>query len=150
MRRIWIHVLALALVLSTCVVIDRDQPLVRNSLVYARAAWNVIAAGYDPRPVVADTRLSYDKPIGFAWLSAPLVARFGAHGGLRLMSLAGTIAYLLATLFLVWRVLPAATAMRTAPAILWLATLGPLVVYQSWSAHPDSWFAALFTIAVAL
>jgi hypothetical protein len=46
------------------------QPLVRNSLVYARVAEHIIVHRYDPRPVVADSRLSYDKPILFSWLSA--------------------------------------------------------------------------------
>src|SRR6185436_18994764 len=99
MRRVWIHVGLLALLLVALLAVDRRQPLVRNGLVYARAAWNVADAGFDPRPVVADSRLSYDKPIGFAWLAAPLVARLGAHDGLRLASLLGTIAYLLATLY---------------------------------------------------
>jgi hypothetical protein len=38
-------------------------PLVRNSLVYASACRHVIEHGFDPRPVVADSHLSYDKPI---------------------------------------------------------------------------------------
>ena len=86
------HFGLLTLLLVALLVIDRRQPLVRNGLVYARAAWNVVDAGFDPRPVVADSRLSYDKPIGFAWLAAPFVARLGAHDGLRVASLAGTLA----------------------------------------------------------
>src|SRR5215831_19467374 len=96
MRRAGVHVGVLIVLSIVWLVIGRSQPLVRNGLVYARAAWNVVDAGYDPRPVVADSRLSYDKPIGFAWLAAPLVARLGAHDGLRVASLLGTIAYLLA------------------------------------------------------
>ena len=57
---------------------DRHLPLVRNSLVYASASRHVIEHSYDPRPVVADSTLSYDKPILFAWWCAPLVRCFRA------------------------------------------------------------------------
>ena len=132
----------------------RTQPLVRNSLVYARAAWNVIDADYDPRPIVADSRRSYDKPIGFAWLAAPLVRRFGAHDGLRLASLAGTLAIVLASGWFAARNLrrdgsDPSTGDELA-AVAWLSGFGPLVAYQGWSAHPDGWFAALFVVAIVL
>jgi len=45
---------------------NRALPLVRNSLAYARASEHVIEHGYDARPVVADSKLSYDKPILYA------------------------------------------------------------------------------------
>ena len=143
-------VLFAALVVGACALLNLRQPLVRNGFVYARAAEHVIEHGYDPRPVVADSRLSYDKPVGFAWLAAPFVAAFGNHVGLRIVSLLGTLAYLLA----VWRLLAAFdpfafTANERAAALL-VATLSPIVVYQGWSAHPDSLFAAVFVLAVAL
>lgn len=128
----------------------REQPLVRNGLVYARAAWNVAETGFDPRPVVADSRRSYDKPIGFAWLAAPLVARFGAHDGLRLASFAGAIAWLLAIAGFARAFLPRSAPPWSATALVWLAGFGPLLAYQSWSAHPDGWFAALVVIAMTL
>ncbi len=91
-----LHLISIALLGLATVWVDREQPLVRNSLVYARASRHVIAHAYNPAPVVADSRLSYDKPIGFAWLAAPLVKALGAHAGLVASSFAGTIAYLLA------------------------------------------------------
>jgi hypothetical protein len=150
MRSACRSVASLVLLLVTFCLVDRAQPLVRNSLVYARAAWNVADAGFDPRAVVADSKLSYDKPIGFAWMAAPLVARLGAHDGLRIASLAGTVAYLLATLFFARVMLPERLRERGGTLLLWLASFGPLVAYQAWSAHPDSWFAALFVVAIAL
>jgi hypothetical protein len=66
---------------SAVTVANRHLPLVRNSLVYASATDHVIAHGYDPRPVVADSKLSYDKPILYSWMSAPFVARLGSHDG---------------------------------------------------------------------
>jgi hypothetical protein len=137
--------LLLALLGTAAVLLNRRLPLVRNSLVYASASRHVIEHDYDPRPVVADSALSYDKPILYAWVSAPFVARFGAHDGLRITSWLGTIAYLLAAAYL-GRVFLG----RDSSAFLVLATLGPCVVYQFWSAHPDGWFAALVVLAWAL
>ena len=125
---------------------NRGLPLVRNSLVYARASENVIAHGYDPRPVVADSKLSYDKPILYAWLSAPFVERFGSHDGLRISSWLGSVAYLLAVVFFA-RAFAARMSLGHDSLLLWLSALGPCVVYQFWSAHPDGWFAALVVAA---
>jgi hypothetical protein len=128
---------------------DRDLPLVRNSLVYARASEYVIEHGYDPRPVVADSRLSYDKPILYAWFSAPFVRAFGSHHGLRTTSFLTTAAYLLALLHFARSfrsILPVGGEQR----LVWLAALGPCVFYQFWSAHPDGWFAALTVLAWSL
>jgi hypothetical protein len=150
MRRAGVHVGILVVLSLAWFAIGRGQPLVRNGLVYARAAWNVVDAGYDPRPVVADSRLSYDKPIGFAWMAAPLVARLGAHDGLRVASLLGTIAYLFAVLHFARTLLPGDDRSGQRVALLWLASFGPLVAYQAWSAHPDAWFAALFVVALTL
>ena len=128
---------------------NRGLPLVRNSLVYARASENVIAHGYDPRPVVADSSLSYDKPILYAWLSAPFVAWLGNHDGLRLTSFLTTAAYLLALGHFA-RSFRAELAGSGGALLLWLATLGPCVLYQFWSAHPDGGFAALVVLAWSL
>src|SRR5262245_8980694 len=128
---------------------DRGLPLVRNSLVYARASENVIANGYDPRPVVADSKLSYDKPILYAWFSAPFVSVLGNHDGLRLASFVTTAAYLLALLHFA-RSFRALLPENGAAWVLWLGALGPCVFYQFWSAHPDGWFAALAVLAWSL
>lgn len=150
MRRAGVHVGILFALTIAWFAIGRGQPLVRNGLVYARASWNVVAAGYDPRPVVADSRLSYDKPVGFAWMAAPLVARLGAHDGLRVASLLGALAYVAAVAWFASALLPGVERSRSRSLLLWLASFGPLVAYQAWSAHPDAWFAALFVVAVAL
>src|SRR5258705_4593414 len=122
-----IRLLALLAILGAAVVLaNRRWPLVRNSLVYESPSQHVIEHGYDPRGVVADSKLSYDKPILYAWVSAPLVRKFGSHDGLRITSFAGTVAYLLALLYF-------ARAFRTAlpeggeSALLWLSAAGPCV-----------------------
>jgi len=128
---------------------NRKLPLVRNSLVYASATQHVIDHDYDPRPVVADSKLSYDKPILYAWLSAPFVKWLGNHDGLRLTSFLGTVAYLLAALYFA-RSFRASSPSGSESMLLWLSAFGPCVVYQFWSAHPDGWFAALVVLAWAL
>lgn len=143
-------VLAILIVLgAVAVLINRGLPLVRNSLVYARATENVIEHGYDPRPVVADSKLSYDKPILYAWISAPFVHWLGNHDGLRATSFLGGVAYLLAVLYFA-RSVRASMAGGGESCLLWLAAFGPCVVYQFWSAHPDGWFAAIVITAWAL
>ena len=128
---------------------NRGLPLVRNSLVYARAAEHVIEHGYDPRPVVADSRLSYDKPILYAWVSAPLVRALKSHDGLRATSFLGTVAYFLALLHFA-RSFRSALPPGGERLVLWLGALGPCVFYQFWSAHPDGGFAALAVLAWSL
>jgi hypothetical protein len=145
--RVLLAVLLLAGGVFTCA--NRGLPLVRNSLVYARASEHVIEHGYDPLPVVADSRQSYDKPILYAFASAPFVRALGTHDGLRLTSLLTTAAYLLALLHFA-RSFRSALPPEGARLVLWLGALGPCVVYQFWSAHPDGWFAALAVLAWSL
>jgi len=152
--RPWLAWTAIALLGLAVTWLDLRQPFVRNELVYARAAEHVIEAGYDPRPVVADSRLSYDKPIGFAWLGAPLVARLGSHVGLRVLSALGTLLFLASVLAFLRAFDPFGWGARERAAALWLVGLNPIVVYQFWSAHPDSLFAgmvlATWTLALKL
>jgi len=147
-RRASLIVLALlAAIGALCLAVNFDQPLVRNGIVYARVAEHVIEHGYDPLAVVADSRLSYDKPVGFAWLASPLVAVLGTHRGLMLASFIGTLAYLLAT----WAFASAFELRDRERALLLLfAGLCPIVAYQFWSAHPDGLFAALYLLAFVL
>lgn len=134
----------LALVFVVCMLANRELPLVRNGIVYARAAEHVIEHGYDGLAVVADSRLSYDKPVGFAWLAAPLVAACGTNTGLELASLAGVLAYLVA-LFRFSRVFdPFGFSRGERALVVLLGAFAPIVAYQGWSAHPDALYAALW------
>lgn len=142
----WLRVLVPLALVALCVGafwLNRDQPLVRNSLVYARAAEHVIAHGFDPRPVVADSRLSYDKPIAFPWLAAPLVQQWGNHTGLMVASACGVLALFVATWQLLRTVLPGTANARIRTWAFGFGLFSPLVVYQTWSAHPDGIETAL-------
>lgn len=136
--------LLLAVVCVACLLANHDLPLVRNGIVYARAAEHVIERHYDGLAVVADSKLSYDKPIGFAWLAAPLVAACGTNLGLELVSCAGTLAYLLALFCFAHSFDPYGFSGRERALVVLLGGFTPIVAYQSWSAHPDSLYAALY------
>lgn len=141
--------LALIAAGAIAVLANRSLPLVQESLAYARASESVLSNGYDPRLVVADSALSYEKPILYAWVSAPLVSALGTHDGLRVSSFLGGVAYLLAVAYFARtfaRLLPAHGSARFS----WLCALGPCVVYQFWSAHPGGAFAALVLCAWSL
>lgn len=133
-----------------CLMANIRQPIVRNSLVYARAAENIVAHDFNPIPVVADYQSSYGKPIGFPWLVAPLVAVVGTNLGLMIGSAGSTVAFIFAAWFFVRWFDPFAFDERERAQALCLATIGPLVVYQFWSGHPDSLFAALVLVSFTL
>ena len=86
----------LAAICLSCLLANHELPLVRNGIVYARATEHVIEQHFDGLAVVADSKLSYDKPIGFSWLAAPFVALWGTNLGLEFVSCAGVLAYLAA------------------------------------------------------
>ena len=140
----------LAAVCVACLIANHDLPLVRNGIVYARAAEHVIEQHFDGLAVVADSKLSYDKPIGFSWLAAPLLALCGTNLGLELVSCAGTLAFLVALYFFARYFDPFGFSYRERALLIVLAGCGPIVAYQSWSAHPDSLYAALYLATFTL
>jgi hypothetical protein len=130
--------------------VNLDLPVVRNSETYAQAAYGLIESGLDPRPVLADPLLSCGKPIGFSLLSVPLVQGLGANGGLMASSFLGTLAFALVASVLMARLGRIFAAGEESPVletlVLWF---NPLLLYQFWSAYPDTLFAAL-VLAVLL
>lgn len=128
--------------------LNLEKPIVRNSLTYARAAENIVDHGYDARPVVADPSLSYDKPIAFAWLVAPLVDRYGTNVALKVGSFLGTLLYLIAVLYFLRAFDPFQLGRRERAWAVLLVFVNPLVIYQFWSAYPDTLFAALVLFAL--
>jgi len=149
-RRSLLVFFALGVLGVALTLLNLEQPFVRNDLVYASAAKHVIESGYDPRPVVADSALSHDKPIGFAWLGSPLVAWLGTHPGLRTLSLLGTLFFLWATLGFLKAFDPFGQTDRERAVALLVTGLNPIVAYQFWSAHPDSLFAGMVLVAWTL
>ena len=132
-------------------VFNLDQPIVRNSFTYAKAAKNIIDHGFNPLPVIADTGFSQGKPIGFSLLSVPLVSLLGVNAGLKVASFLGTTFLLCVAYFFFVRMNRRANIeSRFIPLELALLFFNPLFFYQFWSAYPDSLFAGLILLAFVL
>lgn len=131
--------------------LNDNLPIVRNGFVYAKAAMNIIAHGFNPLPVITDVQLSNGKPIAFSLLSAPLVATFGANTGVKLASFLGT-AFFLSVVCLAFGRLNRRLGIDSVwiPLELLLLSVNPLVFYQFWSAYPDSLFAGEVLLAFVL
>ncbi len=141
-------ILAVGLVALTS---NIELPLVRNSFIYAKTATNILAHGLNPLPVIADEGLSYAKPVGFGLLSVPFVWALGVNVGVKVASFLGT-AFFLFVAYLFFKRLNARVGLdsRFIPLELALLSFNPLVIYQFWSAHPDSLFAGLVLLAFLL
>lgn len=147
-----IHVTLVAiLAFGTLVtIVNLDQPIVRNSLVYARVAERIIEHSYNPIPIVADESLSHGKPIAFSWFAAPLVHAFGTHIGMKLASFLFTSVFAVSVWYFLNTVDPCRFNELEKAAVLWLTFFNPLMAYQFWSAHPDTLFAALVVFAFTM
>lgn len=140
-------ILALGLV---CLWINLDLPVVRNAETYAQAAYSLIDAGLDPRPVIADSTLSCGKPIGFPLLSIPWISWLGGNRGLMVASFLGTALFVAMSWALMARLNEVFGISRESLALqMFLLWFNPLLVYQFWSAYPDTLLAAL-ALAVLL
>lgn len=145
-------IVAVFLTLGTLfLLINLSLPLVRNSFVYANAALNIIEHGFNPIPVVADTRLSHGKPALFSLLAAPLIALFDLNVGIKLASWLGT-AFFIWMVVLVMRRLNGRLGPGSdlTPMAFTLAVFNPLVLYQFWSGYPDALFAGEVLLAFLL
>lgn len=143
-------VLAILIALGlTATVANRGLPIVRNSLVYARTASHIADHGWRLWEVCPRPDLAYNKACGFPFVSSVFVDSLGPSTGLRVVSFAATIAFLLAS----W-----ATACRFGgafkvergwiPAQLAIVGLNPLVLYQFWSAYPDTLFSTACLLSI--
>jgi hypothetical protein len=126
-------------------------PVCRNGLDYAKAALDILAHRYDLYAVVRDEAWTGGKPILFSLVAAPIAWAWNANTGVVLASA-------LSTIFFLWTVtlaLPRLNALgrvddTLAPLeLIWVA-LNPLLIYQFWSAYPDSLFAGLVILAFVL
>ena len=128
--------------------LNLQLPIARNALDYAKAALELSEHHFDVFAAVHDRTWSSGKPIFFGLVAAPFVPLVGAGVAVLSVSSVGTA-------FFLW--MAATTLARLNkrsnldPAIepIGLALLGlnPLVMYQFWSAYPDSLFAALVLLA---
>lgn len=146
--------IVMSVILGTGLVLlvsNAGLPIVRNSLVYANVSLNIIEHGFNPLPVIADTNLSFGKPMAFSFLSAPFVSALGVNIGLKTTSFLGAAFFLCTAYFFFVRLnRRIGIEARFIPLELALLFFNPLVFYQFWSAYPDGLFAGEVLLAFVL
>src|SRR5919197_1673807 len=150
-RRLLVAMAAFLAAGALLLLVNLGLPIVRNALIYGTITRNIIDHGFNPLPVIADSKLSYGKPLLYGVLATPLVWLSGVNAGMKAASF-------LATAFFLWMVglvLPrlnrrAVLEPGLAPLELVLVALNPLVLYQFWSAYPDALFAGEVLLALLL
>src|SRR5882762_4358906 len=131
--------------------VNLHWPIARNALCYAKAAHGVISHHFNVFAVAHDRTWTSGKPIFFSAFAAPFVWLFGANAGTIIASAIGTA-------FFLWMVALALPRLNKhsgldsslMPLEFVLVTFNPLVIYQFWSAYPDSLFAGLVMLAFIL
>jgi hypothetical protein len=125
--------------------LNRDLPVVRNSLLYARISEHLVTHHMRFWEVCDRPDLVQDKACGFAVLAAPLTAILGTNTGLKWASCVGGVLFLLA-LYAFFRRVNRRFGLGDEHLALELviAAFNPLVLYQFWSAYPDGTFFAVF------
>jgi hypothetical protein len=126
-------------------------PIARNALCYAKAALGITSHHFNVFAVAHDRAWTSGKPIFFSTFAAPVVWFFGANAGTIIASAIGTA-------FFLWMVALALPRLNKhggldsslMPLEFVLVAFNPLVVYQFWSAYPDSLFAGLVMLAFIL
>ncbi len=126
-------------------------PILRNSLVYAQIAKNLLKHNMKLWDVCSTPQLAYNKACAFPAVSAPLVWMFGANAGLKWATFLTTSALLLATLWFFRRF---NHRFQLQDDLIWIEIsivfFNPLMIYQFWSGYSDSLFAALFLLSFIL
>ena len=150
-RKLWLTLAAFVALGVLLTVLNLRLPIVRNSLEYAKAALEISQHHFNLVAVVHDRAWSSGKPILFGLLAAPFVGPFGA-------GVATVVASSVGTAFFLWMVVLTLARLNrrsgldpaVKPLELALVALNPLVLYQFWSAYPDSLFAGLVLLAFNL
>ena len=126
-------------------------PIVRNALCYAKAALGIVEHHFNLFAIAHDRAWTSGKPILFSLVAAPFVSLFNANTGTIVASAIGTA-------FFLWMVVLALARLNRRngldPSFVSLAfvlvAFNPLVLYQFWSAYPDSLFAGLVVLTFIL
>ena len=147
-RVLWLTVIAFVAAGVLLTLSNLELPIARNALCYAKAALEISTHHFNVFAVVHDRTWSSGKPILFGMLAAPFVPLIGASAATLVVSSLGTAFFLWMTAVTLVRLNrrggldPALEPLQFA-----LVALNPLVMYQFWSAYPDSLFAALVLLA---
>jgi hypothetical protein len=130
---------------------NADLPVVRNSLVYARMVDAIEDRNLAAWEVCSDPDQAKKQGCGFAMMAVPIVRAVGMNVGLKVASFIGT-ALFLAALVVFFRRFNARFGLddRDVPLELAATCFNPLIIYQFWSAYPDTLFAALYLTSFVL
>jgi hypothetical protein len=126
-------------------------PIARNALCYAKTALGIIEHHFNLFATVHDRAWTFGRPIFFSAFAAPFVWLFDVNVGTIIASAIGTSFFLL-TVTLALPRLNKLTGLDPSlmPLEFVLVAANPLVIYQFWSAYPDSLFAGLVMLAFVL
>jgi len=131
--------------------INRDLPIIRNALLYAQIQHHLVEHGMRLWQVCGDPQLVFDKGCGFPVLASPIIALFGVNVGLKWASCIGTALFVWACFVVFRRFNPRfGLGDRDLPLELIFCCLNPLLVYQFWSAYPDTLFFAGLLLSLVL
>jgi hypothetical protein len=131
--------------------LDAKLPISRNALCYAKAALGIIQHHYNAVPIAHDFGWTSGKPIFFPWFAAPFVRALGVNVGMVAASFVGTVLFIWVMSLSIQRLITrSGLDPSVAPLALVLSVGNPLVLYQFWSAYPDTLVAALVLMAMLL
>jgi len=130
---------------------NANQPLLRNSFIYAAITDVLIEHGFKLTPILSDELVSFNKPIGFSFLSVPFVKAFGFNIGMKATSFLGAFFFLCMAVIFFKRInRRMEIGEQFIPLELGLLFFNPLVICQFWSAYPDILFAGEVLLAFVL
>lgn len=126
-------------------------PVARNGLPYASGALAIVQSDFDILKVARDSAATAGKPVLFSIIAAPFTWAFDAGAGVVIASAIGTGFFVWMSVLALRRILPhSANRENETSLALVLIVANPLVIYQFWSAYPDSLFAGLVLLAFVL
>src|SRR6266702_3154397 len=149
-RRLWVSFWISLAAGTFFTLTNLGWPIARNALCYAKAALGIIEHHFNLFAIAHNRAWTSGKPIFFSAFAAPFVWLLDANAGTVIASAIGTA-------FFLWMVALAFPRLNRLssldptlmPLEFVLVVSNPLVLYQFWSAYPDSLFAGM-TIYLAI
>jgi hypothetical protein len=125
--------------------LNMDLPVLRNSWDYTQLVQILLQAKYNLSEIVHSPSLNFGRPLGFPLFSMPFVWLAGPHDGMLLSSMVGSCLFFLVSL-LIFNIYAPKKVNHFIFYVLFF--LNPLIIYQFWSAHADSLFAAFYLFSL--
>lgn len=150
-RKLWLTVGSFIAIGAVLTLLNLKWPITRNAICYAKAALGIVQNHFNVSAIAHNTSWTSGKPILFSIVAAPFVWATDANTGTIIASFIGTAFFLaMAALALERLNRHAGIDSKLAPLEFIFVACNPLVLYQFWSAYPDSLFAGLVILAFVL